>query len=223
MIQHFLDDQIEGTFKKLGIKFADRDGLTKPDNITTSNFIYSLLKENDVHDRGGYDQRSLPGRFEPNHPALFEKRIVNVMESVSLDKWEAAIGPIGPLCKSIDRIQIRKEKHYEDKFMCSFYDLNASSHSNIMSIGSNDQWGFETKVVSVTGCHTHTFDCTISRPLNKPNLDSVSFYSACVSHEDKTVDGRKFLTYESLWKQTGMKAPPKMLKIDVRQAFVNVF
>ena len=78
------------------------------------------------------------------------------MESVSLDKWEAAIGPIGPLCKSIDRIQTRKEKHYEDKFMCSFYDLNASSHCNIMSIGSNDQWGFETEVMSVTGCHTHT-------------------------------------------------------------------
>ena len=98
--------------------------------------------------RGGYDQRSLPGRFEPNHPALFEKRIVNVMELASLDKWEAAIGPIGPLCKSIDRIQTRKEKHYEDKFMCSFYDLIASSHCNIMSIGSNDQWGFETKIVS---------------------------------------------------------------------------
>ena len=114
MIQHFLDDQIEGTFKQLGIKFADRDGLTKPDNMTTSNFIYNLLKENDAHDRGGYDQRSLPGRFEPNHPALFEKRIVNVMESASLDKWEASIGPIGPLCKSIDRIQTRKEKHYED-------------------------------------------------------------------------------------------------------------
>ena len=61
-----------------------------------------------------------------------------------------------------------------------------------MSIGSNDQWGFETEVVSATGCHTHTFECTISRPLNKPNLDSVSFYSACISHEDDTVDGRKY-------------------------------
>ena len=90
-----------------------------------------------------------------------------------------------------------------------------------MSIGSNDQWGFETEIVLSTGCHTHTFDCTITRPLNKPDLDSVSFYSACISHEDRIVDGRKYLTYESLWKRTGMDAPPKMLKIDVRQAFVN--
>ena len=187
----------------------------------TLNFIYDLLKENDIHHRGGYDQRSVPGRFEPNHPALFEKRIITVMEPVSLDEWEVAIGPIGPLCKSIDRIQTRKENITKTNscHVCSFYDLNASSHCNAMSIGSNDQWGLETEVVSATGCHTHAFDCTKTSPLNKPNLDSVSFYSACISHEDNTAEGRKYMTYQSLWKRTGMKVPPKMLKIDVRQGF----
>mmetsp|Transcript_10849 Transcript_10849/g.18060 ORF Transcript_10849/g.18060 Transcript_10849/m.18060 type:complete len:336 (-) Transcript_10849:835-1842(-) len=214
-IQEFLDNQIQGTLEKFGLNFTDTNGLTVQENVTIPDFVYNLLKENDIHHRGGYDQRILPGRFEPYHPALIEKRIINVMESVSLKKWKAAIGPIGPLCKSIDRIQTRKQKHYEDKFMCSFLDLNASSDCNIMSIGSNDQWGFENEIVSTTGCHTHTFDCTMTKPLKKPNLDSVSYYSACISHKDRMVNGRKYSTYQSLWKLTGMHAPPKMLKIDV--------
>ena len=202
--------------EKFGLKFNDKNGFTVPDNVTIADFVHNLLKENDIHHRGGYDQRVLPGRFGPKHPALIEERIVNVMESNSLNKWKAAIGPVGPICKNIDRIQTRKQKHYEDKFMCSFYNLNVSSDCNIMSIGSNDQWGFETKLVSTTGCHTHTFDCTMAKALKKPDLDSVSFYSACISHEDKIVNGRNYFTYQSLWKQTGMQTPPKMLKIDVR-------
>jgi hypothetical protein len=167
----------------------------------------------------------LPGKFLPKHPAINGGRLVDVKEPMSYERWEAAIGPIGPLCTSVDRIQLKARKRsYEDKYICSYQDLVqerklpkpvSESDCDMISIGSNDQWGFEQTLASQTHCKIHTFDCTISTPRNKPDLESVHFYSACISDHDQTIDGRSYVSYNSLLNLTGMKGPPNLLKMDV--------
>ena len=89
---------------------------------------------------------------------------------------------------------------------------------DIISIGSNGEWGFETLITNVTKCHTHTFDCTISKEQmesQRPKLDSVHSYPYCASDEDKVIDDRKYLTFGSIAKKANLKNPPDLFKIDV--------
>eukprot|EP00977_Amphora_coffeiformis_P008025 scaffold1803_cov92-Amphora_coffeaeformis.AAC.48 len=81
----------------------------------------------DTNVRGGYDQRKLPGKFEPSMPAVVAKGCIlkNVVEPISIAKWESAVGPIGPASTSFDRIQLHENEQYEDKFMLSFHELVA--------------------------------------------------------------------------------------------------
>jgi hypothetical protein len=225
-IQLYLDRQIQTTYKALGVSYVPSD-LVDPkrqEELTAPELIHEELRLGDTKKRGGYDQRSLPGKLLPKHPANIGGRLVDVMEPNSYDRWEAAIGSVGPVCTNEDRIQLRAKEHYEDKFMCSYQDLvqkrsslepAMESDCDIISIGSNDQWGFEQTVASQTNCRTHTFDCTISTPKHKPDLESVHFYSACISDRDQTIDGRSYVSYNTMWKMTGMKGPPTLLKMDV--------
>jgi hypothetical protein len=61
-IQEFLDIQIQVTMENFGLKFTDKNGFcfTVPENVTIAAFPHNLLKENDIHHRGGCDQRVLP-------------------------------------------------------------------------------------------------------------------------------------------------------------------
>lgn len=151
-------------------------------------------------------------------------RHIDVMEEMNYEKWDAAIGPLGPNCTSVDRIQQRKDRqHYEDKFMCSYNDLSLPStedagECHMMSIGSNDQWGFESAVLQhAKHCQLHTFDCTVTTPKHKPDSRNVTFYSICIAGEDRDDNetGRKYRTYDAMWKMTGMRGPPRLLKMDV--------
>lgn len=95
---------------------------------------------------------------------------------------------------------------------------------NILSIGSNDQWGFEIDVMEkLSGCVTHTFDCTLkdNTPKQKPQNDNINFYPYCIGLSG--VQGSSHLTYEKLCEvvttrqnKTATKlSPPNLLKMDI--------
>ncbi len=134
-----------------------------------------------------------------------------------------------------------KGKGYEEKFMCSFKDLivssdnedgddddiddekkmstttaakNAQKKCEMISIGSNGQWGFEETIAETTNCTTHTFDCTVQNP-RKPNIDSIHFYPYCVSAVNEKIEDREYMTYSKLIEQTNMTDPPSLFKMDV--------
>mmetsp|Transcript_21860 Transcript_21860/g.40804 ORF Transcript_21860/g.40804 Transcript_21860/m.40804 type:complete len:212 (+) Transcript_21860:3-638(+) len=98
---------------------------------------------------------------------------------------------------------------------------------HIFSIGSNDQWGFESRVrEQLPHCHTHTFDCTLDGPpKHKPQDDMVHFYPYCVSgatqddsdnnQNNQNGSKRKYLSYNQLWETTLIQEPPTLLKMDV--------
>ncbi|KAL3909323.1 MAG: hypothetical protein SGILL_008131 [Bacillariaceae sp.] len=121
----------------------------------------------------------------------------------------------------------------EEKSFCVEHEVPPPSPTHepntchIFSIGSNDQWGFETSVrEKLPNCHTHTFDCTLKGlPKHQPkNDDKVHFYPYCVSggnddgsdtYQQPKQDDRNYLSYHDLWKATSIQHPPKLLKMDV--------
>jgi len=246
-IQNYLDVQLDTTFQRLGLAYQQQEeasSLIHQHNV--SQIIQKDLVRGDSKGRGGYEQRKLPGEFvenvEPNNDnknqnnkkktpsipsnilesALFsEKRRIDPLEPYSLERWKAAMGPMGPPCRLLERIETRPgREHYQDKFMCSFSELtsNVDQDCHIISIGSNDQWGFESAILrQAPHCHTHTFDCTIQTPKRKPASENATFYSVCVAGEDRTEpsSGRQYMTYPKLWELTGMKGGGKLLKMDI--------
>lgn len=167
--------------------------------------------------RGGYGQ-PLPGKFstdpEFRHQALYEKRWINVLEPSTMERFTAGIGPVGPECS--DKITVSKGT-YEEKSICVENSNNYMQQCNIVSIGSNDQWGFEREITEnskLRGCIIHTFDCTLpnNKPKCKPQSDNVKFYPYCIGSESQKAP---YLPYDQLWSLAKSKHAPKVLKMDV--------
>lgn len=51
--------------------------------------------------------------------------------------------------------------------------------------------------------------------MQKTKPKTVHIYPYCVSHEDKEIDGRQYLTYGSIAKKMNLTQAPDMFKIDV--------
>ncbi len=227
-IETYFNRHMQSTIDRLGLKFSPNDNNDEP----VSNVIDHLneyYSKNKVK-RGGYGQ-PLPGKFSsPSdngrtfRQTLFEKRWINVLEPSTWERFEAAIGPVGPDCT--ESVTFSKGTG-EEKNICiekkhSKQD-NDGKHTqeecNIVSIGSNDQWGFEEEVMNhpkLGGCVTHTFDCTLTNnePKHKPQNDNVKFYPYCIGEEGQEPP---YLPYDQMWKQaeTTSKSPPKLLKMDI--------
>jgi len=223
-IETYLNSHIDDTLKRLDVQYFPKgSGSPLQDNESVKINIRESLKANDHKEAGGYDQRKIPGSFSPNKNKMHERH-VDVLEPFNLERWEFGLGPVVNLCKSMDSIG----KSYEEKFMCSFQDLQRekSAGTNIaefnqrncemISIGSNRQWDFEESVVTTTNCVTHTFDCTTRLDPRKPASESIHFYPYCISHIIKTIDEREYTTYFGMTQAAGMKAnPPALFKLDV--------
>jgi hypothetical protein len=144
------------------------------------------------------------------------------MEGASPERFQVAVGPIGPSCPHM--MHFSENDGMEEKSFC-IPDSFGSHHDecHIFSIGSNDQWGFETNVrKDIPHCHTHTFDCTLSgSPKHQPNDEMVHFYPFCVSSDKGKPDSatreseRNYLSYIDLWRGASIQRPPKLLKMDV--------
>jgi len=237
-LEKYLNSHIPTSLRAMQIQFIpEGSAVGLPRNINIPGTIKDLLKEKDTYNRGGYDQRALPGRYWPFdnpyfHPRAAERTDGNrfdVMEPIHKEqRWRAALGPIVPdVCKQVNTIEAESNT-YEDKFMCSFEDLkqekimalgaataiSKKTPCGMISIGSNGQWGFEHEVSKSTECTIHTFDCTVQDP-NKPANEAIYFYPYCIADESKKVKGRQYMTYSKMLEATGMKTPPALLKMDV--------
>ncbi len=218
---------MQSTLDRLGVQFRPNDNYDKPvsDAIAHLNDYYSKNKVK----RGGYGQ-PLPGKYSsPSdrgrifRQTLFEKRWINVLEPSTGKRFDAGIGPVGPECT--ESVSFSKGT-YEEKNICiekkRSYDENDNNkrgECNIISIGSNDQWGFEEEVMShpkLVGCVTHTFDCTLSNntPRHKPQNDNVKFYPYCIGTEGQEPP---YLPFDEMLRlsETSIESPPKLLKMDI--------
>jgi len=236
-LEIFLNSHIDDTYKRHGISFVPKGSEGPlPPNESISDTIKETLKKNDLNKRGGYDQRQLPGYFTiANEKIIHKGRLIEVLEPHNGERWDYGIGPINNVCKSVDRISSKKnKKSYDDKFMCSYNNLEKGNKSvllqdstddeniidsnkecAIVSIGSNGQWGFEENIAESTDCVTHTFDCTVSKDSRKPNIDSINFYPYCISSKDEVIEDRKYMTYSKMINQAGLTQPPALFKMDV--------
>lgn len=79
-------------------------------------------------------------------------------------RWKASLGPVfQKACKNITDISFRMPKlGKEDKTFCSLSpQTQLEEKCDIMSVGSNRQWGFELSLLKLYPyCTIHTFDCT---------------------------------------------------------------
>lgn len=194
---------------------------------STRQTILDELRKRDTQNRGGYYQRKLPGTFQgPGSlnkviTTSEQRHLTSVWQPDSVERWDIAMGPtlVHKPCQGFHVIQGPPQRRYEDKYICGWDthylqnktttsttqldeknndDNNNSPPCHVISVGSNDQWGFETSVIQSTNCQIATFDCTIVNPRHKPPTNQVKFYSQCISDTQGTVNGRSFATYFDL-------------------------
>lgn len=241
IIEMYLNDQMDETLDRLDITFTPDGSKQLPSGASITKEIKQLFIKNDRKKRGGYDQRKMPGKYN-THPsnqkalrgnANNNRLIFDVMEPVTdFQRWKKGLGPIPDICHHLDFIKPKgksRKQSFEEKFMCSlpidlsnetFITTPLSSSCEMISIGSNGEWGFEESISKTTHCETHTFDCTLpNHEPNKPDISTIHFYPTCISHKYKKIEEggntRTYLTYAQTVEKAGLIHPPTLLKMDV--------
>jgi len=252
-IMNYLNEYQQSTLDALNVQFLPKppEDATPASNVTSAKdadnnrgmieYLQQYYATNDVK-RGGYGQ-PLPGTLSSNYSpkiiqdAMFGGRWINVIEPPTNERYTAGTGPVGPQCSNMLTFS---PGTYEEKKLCIPTSSPSSSRTNvdcnILSIGSNDQWGFEMEVTQqLPGCVTHTFDCTLSdnTPKKKPMNDDINFYPYCIGSSEN--QGPTLLPYDKLWdavmtrqndnkntvsesrtkQQSAIISPPKLLKMDI--------
>jgi len=222
-IEKYLNSHMGSTLRSLNVQFTPKGEKNPTENAV--EYLQDYYEKNNVA-RGGYGQ-PLPGALSSKYgnniinQVLFEKRWINVVEPPILGRFDAGVGPVGPDCSH--KVSF-SEGTYEQKTICIVPKGDAQEQQqpkeepeecNILSIGSNDQWGFEEEVMQkLPGCVTHTFDCTLKNmtPQKKPKTNNIKFYPHCIGSNDAQPP---YLPYEKIWSATQTNTPPKLLKMDV--------
>ena len=76
------------------------------------------------------------------------------------------------------------KKGDDDKRLCSTMLETLRPSDVIVSVGSNNEFGFEDQMLACTKAHIATFDCTVRHATHKPPTSRVSFHRFCVGTED---------------------------------------
>ena len=76
------------------------------------------------------------------------------------------------------------KKGDDDKRLCSTMLETLRPSDVIVSVGSNNEFGFEEQMLACTKAHIATFDCTVANATNKPPTARVSFHRFCVGTAD---------------------------------------
>lgn len=244
-IEKYLNRETQNTLDKLDIKF-EFDIKAYNEAKSTSNVVDDLALYYKTHDvpKGGYSQ-NLPGKMIGSNAnrkdgPLFQNRWVNIIEPATTERFKVAIGEVGPDCLQKIRfaggsyqgklfcippdgnVSINKSKSEKTNLQVTTTAADSPEECNIFSIGSNDQWSFETEVnKKLSHCATHTFDCTLenNQPQRKPKSANIHFYPYCIG-EDSTSRNNKetkgqYLPYHKMLKLTKITQAPKLLKMDI--------
>jgi Methyltransferase domain len=239
-VQAFQDKYVDETAQALGLTFLDNN---KEEQNQPSEHLRQYYEKN-YDPRGGYG-KPLPGTWKEQDQAdkrlLMGKRWINAVFEPTDGRlrWDAGLGPIGPNCPNLMRLGDEKGDGY--KFYCQPADQSSTSQSNnnnnngngneskgcqVLSVGGNDNWKFESAVVDQLGCTTHTFDCTLPGgvPKKKPEDDRIHFYNYCIDGTTRTdPHGRQYLSYQDMLQKAGITSAPSYFKIDVEGFEYDIF
>jgi hypothetical protein len=244
-VQKFRDAAVDNTLKRLNLQFQPNDS-QQPATQELMAHLKAYYAAN-YDPRGGYGQ-PLPGKIVrkgkaplagDKFPELMGERWVEPLEEVpGRSKWDAALGPIGPLCPNLLQLGTKQGDGY--KYICmpmgynqtgaaaaalvttttaiainprqsAFKDDTGECH--VLSVGGNDNWKFEVAMADTLGCITHTFDCTLpspdGMPRKRPKRDDIRFYKYCIDGKSYTdAHGRSYLTYADMLQQAGIVDQP---------------
>lgn len=88
------------------------------------------------------------------------------------------------------------KKGDDDKRLCTNVLNGLSPQDVILSLGSNNEFGFEEQMLGCTRSHIAVFDCTVANATNKPLTQRVSFHRYCVG--DEAAESAQFRTYATI-------------------------
>ena len=228
-IQDYLNGYIDQTYNHLGLKFKP-PGQDHP--MPPAKWLQEYV-QNHTLPRNGYD-RNLPGGFDEGvnlhllggrevlggSSQADQKRVTNILEPFSGERFQVAMGPMGPECTGLNQVQ--------EKVMCQGWDHNETDDGSchVFSIGGNNEWAFEELVIKQSPhCIVHTFDCTLRQyqawkasrsttPFvlkSKPKSESIRFYPYCIGDKPNP----DYKSYSGLLELAGIKTAPRILKMDV--------
>lgn len=122
------------------------------------------------------------------------------------------LGPVGPPCLQIESYGSGDE----EKRACGLSGLR-SSDCVVVSLGSNNMWGFEEAIHQRTSCRIEVFDCTIAPDTRPPAhiMDRTTFHHVCIGDEDAVINGQQFLAWRSITKLLDLTVAPAHLKMDI--------
>jgi hypothetical protein len=130
-----------------------------------------------------------------------------------------SLGPVVPICTQIESFGTGDD----EKRACKLSELlraNPPDHGcTIVSLGSNNQWGFEEAVFSkLTSCQIHTFDCTVpvgSKP--PPHISArTTLHRICIGEQESEMDGMPhFRSWKTIMNMLHETKAPLYLKMDI--------
>mmetsp|Transcript_9857 Transcript_9857/g.14516 ORF Transcript_9857/g.14516 Transcript_9857/m.14516 type:complete len:403 (-) Transcript_9857:242-1450(-) len=217
-IEGYLNDQMQNTLDRLEVEFVPKQA-NQQQQLPSIQYLRQYYKTHQVK-RGGYGQ-PLPGKWRGRGSregkkidnSLVGNRWIEPLEPSTSQRYAVAVGPVGAACSNITYFGKGKG---DEKVFCTSAENDDDNGCNIFSIGSNDNWGFESEVLQkLPGCKTHTFDCTLpdNIPKKKPTTVDVAFYPFCIGSNDSSEGS--YRSYQSLVAETNIKSPPKLLKMDI--------
>jgi hypothetical protein len=107
----------------------------------------------------------------------------------------------------------------EEKRACGLKGLLATvPDCTILSLGSNNQWGFEESIFrAMPNCMIHTFDCTVRLDVQPPAAiaNRTRLHRVCIGSEDKLIGNASFMSWRSVMSLIRASGPPLYLKMDI--------
>jgi hypothetical protein len=151
---------------------------------------------------------------EPNKPAV-DYRYEPAL-AASHRRFDM-LGPVGPRCRADHLVSYGSGD--DEKRACGLQLLAkaAGPGCHVVSIGSNNQWGFEEAIVAQTDCRVSTFDCTLPLQLPPALQGRVRAYPACLGDRDEVdaATGRTYVSWPSLLRMAGLTHAPTHVKMDI--------
>jgi hypothetical protein len=85
----------------------------------------------------------------------------------------------------------------------------------VVSIGSDNNWEFETSILKNLDCKVHTLDCTIDAKIPDKIASSVTFHQKCLVEKKYEHMDSKYISWPSFLSGIGLSHPPTILKMDI--------
>ena len=128
------------------------------------------------------------------------------------------LGPIAPQCQSVEKYGNGDEEKRACELSGMIRAMPPGDRCTIISLGSNNQWGFEDAVFEkFPSCQVHVFDCTVHEGSKPPSkiASRTTLHRICIGSEDANISGRPFLSWRSIMGLLNVSRAPVYLKMDI--------